>query len=186
MTNLWVWTWHQKAWCTDVQRHMYRGEDAEVKSRHLNPLYPQRLGRPGLQMTCEKRGHLFISQHSFIKKTWGKFNLCFLVEFRFLAQTAWSFLFLSGFSIRLVLGHLLDQSIKLLTHSRPKIEFYLFAIAYLPTLFPLLNFFFFAFPELFFFFFFFFCCITFWLKYQNFFLFFFFFLQENRRIINLK
>ena len=148
--------------------------------------YPQRHGRPGLQITCEKRGHLFISQHSFIKqKNGGKFNLCFLVEFRFLAQTAWSFLFLSGFSIRLVLGHLLthsiSQSIKLLAHSRPKIEFYLFAFAYLPTLFPPTQPFFFCLsrPLLFFF-----CCITFWLKYQNFI--FFFFLQENHRIINLK
>ena len=115
----------------------------------FEPHYPQHHGRPGLQMTCEKRGHLFISQQSFIKKkTWGKFHLCFLVEFRFLAQTAWSFLFLSSFSIKLVLGHLLthsltnslnqsiNQSIKLLTHSRPKIEFYLFAIAHLPTVFP--------------------------------------------------
>ena len=42
-------------------------------------------GRPGLQMTCVKRGYLFISQHSFIKKKkkkkGGKFNLCFLVDF---------------------------------------------------------------------------------------------------------
>ena len=71
MTNLWVWAWNQKPWCTDIQRHMYSGEDAEVKSRHLSP-YPQRQGRPGLQVTCEKRGHLFISQHSFIKKNLGK------------------------------------------------------------------------------------------------------------------
>ena len=77
----------------------------------FEPHYPQCHGRPGLQMTCEKREHLFISQHSFIKKkTWGKFNLCFLVEFRFLSRHG-PFLFLSGFSIRLVLGHLLTHSI---------------------------------------------------------------------------
>ena len=67
-------------------------------------------------MCCEKRGHLFISQHSLIKKKKknGE-NLCFLVEFSFLAQTAWSFL--SGFSIRLVLGHLLTHSVNQAPHS---------------------------------------------------------------------
>ena len=175
MTNLWVWAWNQKPWCTDVQRHVPWGRYwGQIMA--FEPHYPQRHGRPGLQITCEKRGHLFISQHSFIKKkNGGKFNLCFLVELRFLAQTAWSFLFLSGFSIRLVLGHLLtcslthslNQSIKLLTHSRLKIEVYLFAIAYLPTLFPPSQLFFLPFQNSFFFS----CCITFWLKYQNFYFF---------------
>ena len=44
----------------------------------FEPHYPQRHGRPGLQITCEKRGHLFISQHSFIKKK--RENLIFLVK----------------------------------------------------------------------------------------------------------
>ena len=34
----------------------------------LEPHYPQSHNRPGLQMTCVKRGHLFIRWHSFIKK----------------------------------------------------------------------------------------------------------------------
>ena len=41
------------------------------------------------------------------------------------------------------LAYSVNQSMTLLTHSRPKIEFYFFAIAYLPTLFPLFNFLFF-------------------------------------------
>ena len=44
MTNLWVWAWNQKPLCTDVQRHMYRGEDAEVKSQHLSPTIPSVMG----------------------------------------------------------------------------------------------------------------------------------------------
>ena len=53
----------------------------------LEPHYPKPDGRPGLQMTCVKRGHLFISQQSLsLKKKNNKNsnnNLCFLVEFRF-------------------------------------------------------------------------------------------------------
>ena len=41
VTNVWVWAWNQKPWCTDVQRHMHCGEDAEVKSRHLSPTIPR-------------------------------------------------------------------------------------------------------------------------------------------------
>ena len=68
MSNWWVWAWNQKPWGTDIQRQMHCGKDAEVKSRRFEPHYPQPHGRPGLQMTCVKRGHLFISQDSFIKK----------------------------------------------------------------------------------------------------------------------
>ena len=130
---------------------------------------------------------MFISRHSFSKKNWETFNLCFLVEFRFLAVSGWSWA-----------THSHTQSVKLLIHSRPKIEFYLFAIAYLPTLFPptqLFFFFFFFLPfqELFlffflffFFFFFFFCCITHFLAeipklYFFIYLFIFFFLQEKEK-----
>ena len=62
---MWVWAWNQKPWCTEVQRHMYHGENAEIKSQHLSPTIPSVMGDQ-LQMTCEKIGHLFISQHSFI------------------------------------------------------------------------------------------------------------------------
>ena len=47
MTNVWVWAWDQKPWCTDVQRHMHLGEDAEVKSWHLSPTVPSLMGRQG-------------------------------------------------------------------------------------------------------------------------------------------
>ena len=47
MTNVWVWEWNQKPWCTDVQRHMHRGGDAEIKSRHLSPTFPSLMGRQG-------------------------------------------------------------------------------------------------------------------------------------------
>ena len=111
MTNVWVWAWNQKPWCTDVQRHMHRGEDAEVKSRHL-PHYHQPHGRLGLQMTCVKRGHLFIGTLSLkkIKKRKKK-----LICVSWLSSDFWSRqhgpLFLSGFSIRMVLDHLLTHAI---------------------------------------------------------------------------
>ena len=86
-----------------------------LRSNHgiLSPSIPSVMGGQGYKLLVNKRGHLFISQHSFIKKkkkAWGKFDLCFLVELRFLAQAAWSFLFLSGFSIRLVLTHSINQA----------------------------------------------------------------------------
>ena len=97
MANLWIWAWNQKSCALhDVQRHMHSGEDAEVRSRHLSPTIPSLLGGPGLQITCVKRGHLFVSQHSFIQtkqKPGENFNLCFPVEFRFLAETVWSIFF---------------------------------------------------------------------------------------------
>ena len=58
----------------------------------FEPHYPQPHGTPGLQITCVKRGHLFISGHSFIKKKrkqkkLGENLICVSWLFRFLAQT---------------------------------------------------------------------------------------------------
>ena len=47
MTNVWVWAWNLKPWCTDVQRHMHCGEAAEVKSWHLSPTIPSLMGGQG-------------------------------------------------------------------------------------------------------------------------------------------
>ena len=79
----------------------------------FEPHYPQRHGRPGLQMTCEKRGHLFIRQHSFIKKKKKKHGEN-LICVSWLSSGFWlrqQGPFLSGFSIRLLLGHLLTHSL---------------------------------------------------------------------------
>ena len=54
MINLWVWAWNQKPWCTDVQRHMYHGEDAEVKSRHLSPTTLSVMGGQGYKWLVKK------------------------------------------------------------------------------------------------------------------------------------
>ena len=52
---MWVWAWNQKPWCTDVQRQMHRGEDAEVKSQHLKPTIQSLMGCQGYKWMDELR-----------------------------------------------------------------------------------------------------------------------------------
>ena len=96
MTDVWDWAWNQTPRCTDVQRHMHHGEDTEVKSQHLSPTIPSLIGGQGYKWLVQKEDILFISWHSFIKKEkkkTGENLICFLIEFRFLAQYEWSIFF---------------------------------------------------------------------------------------------
>ena len=138
-------------------------------------------------MTCEKRGYLFMGEHSFIKKkNLGENLICvsWLSSHFWLRQHGPFY-----FSQVLVSGlywatYSINQSVKLLSHSRPKIEFYLFAIAYLaPThTFSPYSTFFLPFQNSFFFsVFFFFWLYHFLAEIPKL----FFFLQENDRMINL-
>ena len=117
MTNVWVWAWNQKPWCTDVRRHMHCWEDAEVKTWHLSPTIPSLMGGQVTYDVCENRTSVYKSTLFQIKKKKTGENLICVT---WLSSGFWLRQhgpFLSGFSIKLVLDHSLNPSIKVLSHS---------------------------------------------------------------------
>ena len=130
MTNVRVWAWDQKPWCTDVQRHMHCREDAEVKSRHLRPTIPSLTGRQGTNDLCKKRTYVYKSTFFHYKKKRNKKkkkpgeNLIFVSWLGsdfwlrqhdpfFIYQVLVSGWYWTTYS----LTHSINQSINLLTHS---------------------------------------------------------------------
>ena len=77
---------------------MHREKDAEDKSPHLSPTIPSLMGARAINDLCKKK--TFVYKSALLKKKWGKFNLYFLVEFRFWLRQHGPF-----FSIRLVMDH---------------------------------------------------------------------------------
>ena len=102
-----------------------------------------------------KKEEIYLCQHSFIKKKRPEKNFICL---SWLSSDFWLRQHGPFYFYRILVSgwywamYSLNPSVKLLTHSWPKIEFYLFAIAYLPTVFPPTQLFFCLSRILFFFF----------------------------------
>ena len=143
MTNLWVWAWNPNLGALMFKDTCTVGKVPRSNHGIWAPLSPASWEARVTNDLWKKRTFVYTGK-SLKKKNWGKFVFPGWVQF-FGSDGMVHFI---RFYYQAGTGPL-THSMKLLTHSRPKIEFYLFSISNLPTLFPptQLIFFFFFWPS---------------------------------------